>query len=238
METPFREAGLDPSPIAATDALAKLEAAEPVPLISQIAFYGTKEFERVEGDPIAEPTLRTEAETLHFTYFGNFARVSDEEIALHRECWIDETATVLVTLRSAEEKIRFDLQGPRSPGDTRSARYMLTTMFHDGSIFSTWSHGNSPLKSVERLRTFDGTGDLAVDYADHLRRANEHSLSGRRALQISDLASALRVRAWEDDRLRRSDAKARILGAIVTVVGLVLIAILLCAAYMGMPHRR
>lgn len=73
-------------------------------------------------------------------------------------------------------------------------RYHLGTYFDDGSCHVTWGHANPrTLTSPGFLVSTGGTGALRADLAAHVARVKDELESGRRFIQIDDIATAVEL---------------------------------------------
>jgi hypothetical protein len=193
MTSPFREPDELPK-VDAADALAKLELAEPTPLVFKLAYFWRSPYEPSDEDePIANERLRAEAEAIGFMYRGRYSFPSLRFGRKPRECWIDGTRVVKLSLRRAAGADAIERQ---------MSKYFLETMFDDGATIVTWGKRDAPFVASGRAMDRPGTEHLSEDYASHMRAVVDYTELGHNALIIADLATALRIGTWYDSRLR------------------------------------
>jgi hypothetical protein len=168
--------------------LARLEAAEPAPILSR-ALLPSDIYRAEPGDHVADESLRRTAERLGFRYLGRYSFQGAFFRRPQREMWVDREGVVALSMRSDDEFVA------RMMSD-----YILGTVFDDGDAIETYSKSPAPVPSRPRAKTMGGSGDLAADYEMQLAVVRRRCAE-RAALSIRDLDTALASVRWQTTRL-------------------------------------
>jgi hypothetical protein len=213
MEGPFRESAGALAVVESNAALDVLEADEPAPLETQIVSLGADPPKIEDGDPMTTPALRAEAEALEFKRLGkvSFSRTVFERRVV--DFWVDPLEIVRVTM-----SVQLTVQQPNDRG------VAMATMFDDGSLLITVADNGGPKIANARIVRRVAKNDLSRDYEAHLEAITAHAKRGCQPIRVRDLATAIRMRQWEESRLGRKVARLRLL---LMMVGAVLIYLVL-----------
>lgn len=123
---------------------------------------GYREAPAHERGSLSVPRVIQDAAELGFRFVG-ISAFSGLVGRIQREEWISDDGAVRMSSRRARAA---GIEGTMSP-------YYLSTTFDDGSVILTWGRSPAPIPHTKRLKSRAGTGDLAIDLAEHRREIEQ-----------------------------------------------------------------